>query len=67
MPRLTRSLPKCRKHGPSKLSFVELNGRRHYLGPHGSRASNNEYDRLIAEWLGRGRRLSSNEAAIAFE
>jgi integrase len=34
---------------------VTLNGADHYLGPHGTRASKYEYDRLITEWLSSGR------------
>ena len=58
MPRLTNSLPKYRKHKASGQAFVELNGRRHYLGPHGTQASKREYDRLVAEWLQHGRQLT---------
>jgi hypothetical protein len=57
MPRLINSLPKYRKHRASGQAFVELNGRRHYLGPHGTKASKLEYDRLIAEWLQHGRQI----------
>ena len=57
MPRLLQSLPKYRKHKASGQAFVELNGRRYYLGPHGTKASKVEYDRLIAEWLQHGRQL----------
>ena len=57
MPRLSNSLPKYRKHKASGQSFVELNGRRFYLGPHGTKASKNEYDRLIGEWLANGRSI----------
>src|SRR5215204_161200 len=56
MPPLAQSVPKYRKHKASSQAFVELNGRRHYLGPHGSRTSRDEYDRLISEWLQNGRR-----------
>ena len=56
MPRLTKQLPKYRKHGASGQVFVELNGHRHYLGPHGTKASKLEYDRLTGEWLANGRR-----------
>ena len=55
MPRLAQSVPKYRKHKASGQAFVELNGQRHYLGPHGSRTSRDEYDRLIGEWLQNGR------------
>jgi integrase len=55
MPRLTNSIPKYRKHRASGQAFVELSGHRHYLGPHGTKASKHEYDRLVAEWLAAGR------------
>jgi integrase len=58
MPRLSPSLPKYRKHRASGQAFVELNARRHYLGPHGTKASKLEYDRLITEWLSSGRSSS---------
>jgi integrase len=51
MPRLSHQTPKYRKHKASGQAFVELNSHRHYLGPHGTKASKIEYDRLIAEWL----------------
>ena len=57
MPRLSQSLPKYRKHKASGQAFVELNGRRYYLGPHGTKASKLEYDRLVAEWLQHGRQI----------
>lgn len=56
MPKLTQSLPKYRKHRSSGQAIVTLSGRDYYLGPHGSKASKQEYDRLIAEWLAAGRR-----------
>ena len=45
-------LGQCHQRG-----FVELNGRRHYLGPIGSPETKQAYDRLIAAWLANGRRL----------
>ncbi|MDP1560834.1 MAG: hypothetical protein Q8M16_05515 [Pirellulaceae bacterium] len=54
MPR-TSNLPKYRNHKHSDQAIVTLSGRDHYLGPHGSTASVREYDRLIQEWLARGR------------
>ncbi len=55
MPRLTQEVPKYRKHRASQQAIVEINGRRHYLGPWHSKASRIEYDRLITEWLSSGR------------
>ena len=57
MPRLVNALPKYRKHRASGQAVVTLGGCDFYLGPHGTRASKAEYDRLIAEWLQGGRRL----------
>jgi integrase len=56
MPRLSRSVPRYRKHRASGQAIVVLCGQCFYLGPHGTKASKLEYDRLIAEWLARGRR-----------
>jgi hypothetical protein len=57
MPKLTSCLPKYRKHRASGQAIVTLSGVDFYLGPHGTKASNLEYDRLIVEWLNNGRRL----------
>lgn len=50
MPRLVNAKPKYRKHRASGQAVVTIAGKDHYLGPHGSKASKREYDRLIAEW-----------------
>lgn len=57
MPRLSKALPKYRKHRASGKAVVTLDGKDFYLGPHGTKASKLEYDRLIGEWLTNGRRL----------
>ena len=57
MPRLTRSVPKYRKHKASGQAIVTLDGHDLYLGTHGTEASLNEYDRLVGEWQANGRRL----------
>jgi integrase len=44
-------LPKYRKHRASGQAVVTLNGRDFYLGPHGTKASKIQYDRLLGEWL----------------
>lgn len=62
MPRLVQSVPKYRKHRPSGQAVVTINGRDHYLGPHGTKASKLEYDRLITEWLSSGRSTSYGAA-----
>jgi integrase len=55
MPRLIHSVPKYRKHAASGQAFVELAGRRYYLGPHGTATSKRAYDARVAEWLSLGR------------
>lgn len=60
MPILTAErLPKYRKHKASGQALVTLNGVDYYLGPHGTKASKLEYDRLVADWLARGRTLAA--------
>ena len=56
MPKLTNSLPSYRKHKLSGQVVVTLGGKDFYLGPHGTKASKTEYDRLVSEWLASGRR-----------
>ena len=56
MPKTTRT-PKYRRHRPSGQAVVTLDGKDFYLGPHGSAASRQQYDRLTAEWLAAGRCL----------
>jgi hypothetical protein len=56
MPRQSSSfIPKYSKHRASGQAIVTISGRDHYLGPHGTKASRLEYDRLIGEWLAAGR------------
>ncbi len=60
MPRLTRSVPKYRKHRASGQAVVTLDGKDHYLGPHGTKTSRLEYDRLVGEWQLNGRTLKAD-------
>jgi hypothetical protein len=55
MPRLVNLNPSYRKHKASGQAIVTLNGEDVYLGPFGSRESRREHDRVIVEWLTRGR------------
>src|SRR5215203_512318 len=52
--------PSYRLHKPSGQAVVTIDGRDIYLGKHDTPASRDEYDRVVAEWLANGRRLSSN-------
>ena len=49
--------PAYRLHKPTGKAIVTLDGRDFYLGPHGTKISKAEYDRLVGEWLANGRRL----------
>ena len=64
MPKLTRAYPAYSKHRASGQAVVTLNGTDVYLGTHGTRASKAEYDRIIAEWLANGRRLTTATADL---
>ncbi len=55
MPKLSKNLPKYRRHKRSGQAVVTLAGRDHYLGPYGTKASRSEYDRVLAEWIATGR------------
>lgn len=55
MPKLSHAVPSYRRHRQSGQAIVTLNGRDHLLGPYGTRTSQRAYDRLIGEWLQRGR------------
>lgn len=48
-------IPSYRLHRPSGLAVVTLNGRDHYLGPHGTPESRRAYDRLVGGWIAAGR------------
>ena len=55
------NIPNYRHHKASGQAFVELSGRRFYLGKHGSKASREEYERRVAEYLGNGRKLAPTQ------
>jgi integrase len=55
MPRPKSLKPSYCHAKDSGRAFVTLNGRRVYLGAHGSQASRDEYDRVIGEWIASGR------------
>jgi hypothetical protein len=62
MPRLSAALPKYRKHRASGQAVVTLGGKDFYLGPHGTKTSRAEYDRLVGEWMARGRHAPADES-----
>jgi integrase len=55
MPKLSQKLPAYRLHRASGKAIVTLNGKDVYLGEHNSQSSRDEYDRVISEWLAKGR------------
>lgn len=74
MPRLISAVPKYCHHKASGQAVVTLDAHDYYLGPHKSKTSLLEYDRLVALWQANGRRmpgsdeadLTVNELAIAY-
>ncbi len=62
----SKSLPKYRKHRATGKAIVTLCGKDHYLGVHGTKASKQEYDRLIGEWLANERKLPIQVESVAF-
>ena len=51
------NIPTYRHHKATGQAFIELEGRRFYLGKYGSKASKEEYERRLAEYLANGRKL----------
>ena len=56
--------PKFRHHKASGQGFVELNGRRIYLGRYDAPETLGEYHRAVAEWLAAGRQLPTSPDEI---
>ncbi|MGN6725153.1 MAG: tyrosine-type recombinase/integrase, partial [Tepidisphaeraceae bacterium] len=55
MAKARSKLPSYRHHKASGQACVKLSGRTIYLGPHGTRLSRDNYDRVVSEWLAAGR------------
>ena len=53
----TPRTPKYRHHKASNQGFVELDGRRIYLGKWGLPETEQRYHRTVAEWIANGRHL----------
>src|SRR5262245_36904857 len=49
-----RKVPSYRLHKPTGQAVVRLDGHDHYLGKHGTPASEEAYRRTLAEWLASG-------------
>ena len=65
MSTLSRFAPKYCKHKASGQAVVSLNGKDHYLGPHGTAVSKREYDRLVGESLKAVERLRKGRTDAA--
>lgn len=63
MPKLTKAIPKYRKHKASGKAVVTIAGRDHYLGRYGTKSSQREYNRLVGEWLAGNRMPPPEEPA----
>ena len=60
MPKLTKRLPKlCRDRDQA---VVYIDGEKIPLGRYGSRVAQREYDRVVGEWLQRGRTTATGDA-----
>jgi integrase len=57
-------IPSYRLHKSSGQAIVTLSGRDHYLGPHGSKASQEAYQRLVVEWQANGRQPKRQQTAL---
>ena len=64
----TRSPKYQRQKRPNSAdqAFVELDGRRHYLGRYGSAQSKEACHRLVAEWEANGRCLPGQHSALRY-
>ena len=56
----TPRLPSYRHQKARNLAVVRLNGKDHYLGEYESPESYERYEKLVGEWLARGRQLDSD-------
>ena len=52
-----KNLPGYLKHKTTGLAKVVIHGKTIYLGKYGNKASREEYERIIAEYLNNGKRL----------
>jgi len=55
MSKPTGYIPQHCHHKPTGQGYVRLNGKALYTGAWGSSESQREYDRLVQEWISRGR------------
>ncbi len=63
MPRIAPSLPQLKKHKATGRAYCLVDGRFFYFGRYGTAAAREGYDRFIAEYLQRGRRVPTSDPA----
>lgn len=63
----TPRTPSYRLHKPTGQAFVEIEGKRHYLGKHELPETKQAYHRMVSEWIANGYRLpvAPEEVTIA--
>lgn len=66
MSRPQKLVPAYRFHKARGQAVVTLSGRNFYLGDYNSDQSRTEYERVVSEWLARGRRLAPELAPQPF-
>jgi len=64
MPAKCTSIPKLHHHKGSGQALVVIDGRSIYLGKYGTTQAQEQYDRVIAEWLSNGRRVDQNAPGL---
>lgn len=57
MTEISQRLPKFRIHEFTRQEYVELSGRRFYLGLHHKPEARQRYNALVADWPANGRQL----------
>ncbi len=60
----SQRLPKFRIHKFTQQAYVELSGRRFYLGLHHTPEARQRYNALVADWLANGRQLRVAPQAV---
>ena len=50
-------IPSYRLHKATGQAYIELGGRRFFLGKHGTKTSREKYEQKLAEYLANGRKL----------
>lgn len=60
MPVRPCSIPKLRHHKGSGQALVVIGGKSIYLGKYGTPQAQEQYDRVVAEWLSNGRRVDQH-------